>query len=54
MSKFEYVYYIRERKNGEPPISIVEIKNHKPGDYVTISFGEHGQVEMKSNNYEQK
>lgn len=44
----EYVYYVKERGIGEPPISIVEIKDHKPGDYVTVSFGEHKQVQIES------
>jgi hypothetical protein len=49
----EYVYYIRKRKNGEPPISIIEIKDHEPGDYVTISFSKDKQIEIKSDKKEQ-
>lgn len=44
----QYTYRIKERKPGEPPISIVEITDQEPGDYVTISFGEHKQVTMES------
>lgn len=46
----QYTYRIKERKDGEPPISIVEIMDQEPGDYVTISFAEHKQVHMESNN----
>jgi hypothetical protein len=50
----QYVYYIRKRKDGEPPISIVEMSDIEDGDYVTIHFDKKRHVTIKSNNKKYK